>query len=258
MKVNAEWWKTLFDEVYLVTDARSVCDQSLTCREVDVLEEVLGVERSCPIVDLCGGHARHAIELARRGFTDVTVVDYSAYLIDLGRQAAKSQGHKVAFQRADVRHTGLPARRFGAAIVMANSFGYFCDAEDDRKFLQEAHRLLSPGGTLLLDLADRDFVVNNFKPMSWHEANNDIVVCRERKLDGDLAVSREMVISKNTGIVRDETYCVRLYTPEHITELLRSVGFSAATIHDSFSCHQKPGDYGFLTNRMIVTSKRDP
>ena len=35
--VDPDWWKKLFDEVYLITDARSVCDKVLTCREVDVI-----------------------------------------------------------------------------------------------------------------------------------------------------------------------------------------------------------------------------
>ncbi len=257
MKVNPDWWKNLFDEVYLITDARSVCDDSLTCREVDMLEDLLGLDKSLPVVDLCGGHARHAMELCRRGFSDVTVVDYSEYLIELGRKKAQSDGLQLTFVQADARDTGLPHYRYAAAIVMANSFGYFCDEEDDRKFLLEAFRLLAPGGTILLDLADRENIVNNFTPMSWHEADDDIVVCRERTLEADLAVSREMVISKNSGLIRDETYCVRLYTEQGIAELLLSTGFSAPSVHHSSSCHQRPGDYGFLTNRMIVTATRN-
>ena len=241
MKINPEWWKSLFDQVYLITDARSVCDDALTCREVDMLEDVLRLDKSLPVVDLCGGHARHAIELCRRGFADVTVLDYSPYLIEVGRKNARSAGVNVTFVQADARETGLPQHHFSAAIVMANSFGYFCDAEDDRRFLAEAHRLLSAGGTLLLDLADRDHIVNNFKPISWHEADDDIVVCRERSLEDDLALSREMVISKNNGLIRDEAYCIRLYTAERISGLLQSTGFSAPTIHNSFSCHRKRG-----------------
>jgi D-alanine-D-alanine ligase len=37
IKVDPDWWKTLFDEVYLLTDARSVCDARITRREVDLI-----------------------------------------------------------------------------------------------------------------------------------------------------------------------------------------------------------------------------
>ena len=38
--VDPDWWKTLFDETYLITAARTVCDEKLTRREVDFLQEV--------------------------------------------------------------------------------------------------------------------------------------------------------------------------------------------------------------------------
>ena len=58
-----DWWKTLFDETYLITDARSVCDEALTCSEVDFLEQALGLEKSWPILDLCGGQGRHSRDI---------------------------------------------------------------------------------------------------------------------------------------------------------------------------------------------------
>jgi len=90
-KVEPDWWKKLFDETYLITDARSVCDNRLTSREVDFIEEMLGLEKSWPILDLCGGQGRHSLELARRGFQDVTVLDYSKVLVDLGRRRAQEE-----------------------------------------------------------------------------------------------------------------------------------------------------------------------
>jgi len=43
-RVDPNWWKTLFDETYLITDGRTVCDDGLTCREVDFLERLLELE----------------------------------------------------------------------------------------------------------------------------------------------------------------------------------------------------------------------
>ena len=41
LQVDKNWWKEIFDEVYLLTDARSVCDDTLTKKEVDFLETIL-------------------------------------------------------------------------------------------------------------------------------------------------------------------------------------------------------------------------
>ncbi len=255
-EINPDWWKTLFDEIYLITDARSVCDEELTCREVDFLEHVLELDDSAPILDLCGGHGRHSLELSRRGFSDVTVLDYSGFLINLGRERAQREGLKATFVQGDARNTGLPAERYQFIIVMANSFGYFIDDRENERILCEAFRLLMPGGTLLLDLPNRDYVIKNMTPLSWHEADEDIIVCRQRTIQEDTIFGREVVISKKKGLIRDESYCARLYSPEKITASLRSGGFSSVVIQRDFVSHKEKADYGCMTNRMIVVAQR--
>lgn len=255
--VDHDWWKTLFDETYLVTDARTVCNEELTCREVDFLEQVLKLEKSWPILDLCGGQGRHSLELSRRGFQDVTVLDYSRVLIDLGMEMVQRDGLNTLFIRGDARKTGLPSQRFRVIIVMASSFGYFVDEGENEKILREAFRLLKPRGSLLLDLPHREYVLKNFVPQSWHEANEEIVVCRQRRFDEDTIYGREMVISKTKGMIRDANYCTRLYSPEKITTLLRSAGFAGITIQRDFVSHEEKGDYGLMSNRMIVIANKN-
>jgi len=256
IKVAPDWWKRLFDETYLITDARTVCDEGLTCREVDFLEQVLKLEKPWPILDLCGGQGRHSLELSRRGFQDVTVLDYSKVLIDLGSERAQREGLNTRFVRKDARDTGLPSKRFKVIIVIANSFGYFVEEGENEKILCEAFRLLKPKGSLLLDLPHREYTLRNFAPQSWHEASKEIVVCRQRSLDEDVVYGREMVISKTKGMIRDATYCTRLYSPEKITTLLTSAGFASATIQKDFVSHGEKGDYGLMTNRMIVIAEK--
>jgi len=254
--VDNDWWKELFDKIYLLTDARSVCDEKLTGQEVDFLEETLNLDKSASILDLCGGQGRHSLELSRRGYTNVTVLDYSGYLVDLGRKRAKQEGLNTIFVQGDARNTGLPRESFQFIIIMASSFGYFAEEEENIKILNEAFRLLMPRGTLLLDLPDRDYVLQNFKPFSCHKVNEDITVSRERELGDDIIYSRETVTSEKHGNIRNRTYCTRLYRPEKISDLLYSVGFSSTTCKRDFMNRKSEGDYGCMTNRMIVIAKR--
>lgn len=138
---------------------------------MDFLEQVLKLEKPSPILDLCGGQGRHSLELSRRGFKDVTVLDYSEFLINLGRERARREGLNTKFIRRDARNTSLPDQRHQFIIIMANSFGYFIDEREDEKILREAFRLLISGGSLLLDLTNMEYVIKNFSPQSWHEAN---------------------------------------------------------------------------------------
>lgn len=254
--MDPDWWKTLFDETYLTTDARSVCDEDLTRREVNFLEEALELERSWSILDLCGGHGRHSLELSRRGFQDVTVLDYSGFLIDLGKEVAQKEGLSARFVQSDARDSNLPDEGFRIIISMASSFGYQLDNEENRKILHEAFRLLMPGGSFLLDLPNREYVLKNFVPQSWHEADEGIVVCRQRSVDKDIVYCREMAISKTSGLVREATYCTRLYSPEKITTMLKSAGFNSVTVRKDFVLYEKEMDYGMMSNRMVVIADK--
>jgi len=258
MNIQADdnWWQNIFDEIYLMTDARSVCDEKLTCQEVDFLEETLNLDKSASILDLCGGQGRHSLELSRRGYKNITVLDYSRYLIDLGKERAREEGLNTIFIQGDARNTGLPGQSFQFIIIMASSFGYFANEDENKKILNEAFRLLTPEGTLLLDLPDRDYVLQNFKPFSCHKVNEDIAVSRERELRDDIIYSRETVTSKQRGGIRDSTYCTRLYSPEKITELMYSAGFLSVICQRNFMNREAEGDYGCMTNRMLVTAKK--
>jgi D-alanine-D-alanine ligase len=257
VQVDNNWWKDLFDEVYLITDARSVCDDTLTCREVDFLEETLLCDKSSPLLDMCGGQGRHSLELSRRGFENVTVLDYSEYLIEMGKRRAEAEGLTTEFVRCDARNTDLPGESFKFIIVMGSSFGYFENEDENRRILSESFRLLMPEGALLLDLPNREHVLKNFTPTSEHRVNGDISVKRERMLGDDFIFSREIVNSAKDGCIRDQTYLTRLYSPEKITKMMHSVGFSSVTCEKDFMDRTGKGDYGSMTNRMVVTATKD-
>ena len=256
IRVAHDWWKTLFDEVYLVTDAPFVCNPALTKREVDVIEEVLRLRPCARILDVCGGHGRHALELARRGYRYLTVLDYSDFMLDRGRLEAVASGLSVTFCQGDAQAMALPAASFDVVLLMANSFGYFIDAADDHRVLAEVARILTADGRFLLDLIDRDMALRHFCPESWHEATDDIVVCWKRELVHDVIRVRELVLSRATGLLRDRAYAERLYSPESIHQLLTGVGFRDIVIqHGAFVYDpDQSTDYGLATNRMLVTA----
>lgn len=256
MQASKDWWKDLFDDVYLTTDARSVCDEDITRREVDLIFTRLPMRKTDRILDLCGGHGRHTLALAARGFTRCTLVDYSACLVRRARQAAIGHGYRIHCVRADARHTGLADDTFDHVLILGNSLGYIHDPTGDRQILDEARRLLRPGGWLLVDVTDAEKVVPTLTRRTWHEASNDWVVCRERRLNGQGLTTREIVLSKSTGIVRDQTYRIRLYDAKALDKLLTDAGFDGITVHRGFSPHQASGDYGFMNTRMVAVGRR--
>jgi len=254
--VKNNWWQTLFDDIYLMTDARSVCDEDITCREIDLICELLSIKRHHAILDLCGGHGRHSFEFFARGYTNCTLLDYSQYLVDHAKNYADRHSVTIDIIRSDARETGLPESSFDRICILGNSLGYICEKDADSRIMDEVNRLLRSGGKLLIDISDGDYVTESFTPMAWHEIEDDIVVCRQRELRDGSVHAREMVLSKKKGLIRDENYSIRLYNEKSLTSLLGQSGFSDIKIHKGFKAHRKKGDYGFMNNRMVAVCQK--
>jgi cyclopropane fatty-acyl-phospholipid synthase-like methyltransferase len=86
------------------------------------------------VLDLCCGPGRHAIGLAKRGFT-VTGVALSVFL--LAKAQARAQVAQVAVEwlRDDMRHVVRPGA-YDLVVSLGTSFGYFDDPQDDRRVMQ--------------------------------------------------------------------------------------------------------------------------
>lgn len=256
IKVKKDWWKDFFDRIYLITDARSVGNAKLTSREVDLLEKTLRLNKTDRILDLCGGQGRHSLELGKRGYRNLTVLDYSKYLINLGKRLAKRKNLKINFYQADSRLTGLPDNNYSVIIVMANSFGYFSKERENFKVLKEINRLLKNKGKLLLDLTNPVYAKNNLKPISWHRIGDDIEVFRRREIKKNLIKTQEIVVSKKRGLLKDRCYYECIYSKVSISQLLKKAGFKSIKVRNNLFLHKKSQDYGFLTSRMIVTARK--
>lgn len=254
--VDKAWWKEIFDDLYLQTDARSVCDEDLTRREVDYIVKRLNIEGDDRILDLCGGQGRHTFELYMRGFSGVTLFDYAPRLVAIGRNRALKKGWDIPIIRGDARQTGLTSRYFNVVVLLGSSFGYFVEEYENSRILKEAFRLLLPGGRLLLDLPLRKYVERNFQPVLRHCVDDDIDVTRTRVMQDGVIYACEKIASKSRGTIRENHYCTRLYRPAAITQLLQEAGFISVEIDDNYMDRSRSGDFGAMTNRMVVTAQK--
>jgi len=256
IEVDPDWWKSLFDEVYLVTDSRSVDDDRVTRLEIDIFTALVPMRSRDRILDLCGGHGRHSLELYSRGFLDCTVLDYSKALIDIGKNRAAEKGYAIAFMQGDARHTDMESATFDHVLILGNSLGYIADYDADLLILKECARLLKPGGWLLLDVTDGESVRMKISPQAWHQIGDDIVVCREREVSNGVISAREIVLSKARGMIRDKTYRIRLYGEDDIAALVRSAGFDDIQVHTNASAMTRTDDVGCMNHRLVATARK--
>ena len=256
IQVNPDWWKTLFDEVYLVTDARTVDNDDVTRHEIDVISRLLPLSPEDHILDLCGGHGRHMIELCRRGYQHCTVLDYSRTLLRIGAKNAQSHHYPIQFIQGDARRTQLESESFNHVLLLGNSLGYISEVDADLHILEECRRLLKPGGWLLLDVTDGMAVRNSLAHTAWHEIAEDVVVCRQREIRNNCVCAREMVLSKTQGLIRDATYCIRLYDSEELARLVISAGFHAVSVQSMNDTQDPQIDRGCMNHRLLTVAQR--
>jgi D-alanine-D-alanine ligase len=208
-------------------------------------------------LDLCGGHGRHSFELSKRGFEACTLLDYSQTLINIARAKAGNENMVVDFICEDARQINMPDASYDHVIIMGNSLGYIQEKGADLKILSEACRVMRKDGWILVDVADGSAVKAFFKPNAWHEVGEQTVVCRQREIQGKVICAREIVLDKTQGLIRDQTYAIRLYDADSLPILLERAGFKRIKIHSDFSPHQKDGDYGFMNSRLIATGQKE-
>lgn len=255
-----EWWKSLFNSVYLKTDADVVENDQNTAEEIAQVLSIANIQPTDHILDLCCGQGRHSLALAKRGFPHVVGLDRSRYLIRLARKRALEQSSKlVQFKEGDARNVPFPDNTFDHVIVMGNSFGYFEREEENLAVLNEIYRLLNEGGTLFLDVTDGNWMKNHFSPRSWEWVDQKMLVCRERSFsDNDnRLITREVVIDAHKGIIADQFYAERIYTEIDLKGSLEKVGFTDVTVHSQIQAQSNRAtpDLGMMANRILLTAK---
>jgi SAM-dependent methyltransferase len=213
-----------FNDDYLYFYEESIDDGHSDDDTTEILG-LLDLPRGARLLDAPCGHGRIARRLAAAGLS-VTGVDLSEPFIELARRDAAGPGAGVEYHVGDLRHLPVSGP-FDAAVCWFTSFGYH-DDPDCRRILAEFHRVLRPGGTLLIETMHHDGAVRHFT------AAPDATVVR-RGGDAQVDVSRfdpltgrietERTIYRG-GEVRHSTHFIRLPTPPEWVQWLEGAGFS--------------------------------
>jgi len=255
--VQPDWWRRIFNSIYLKTDGDVIDDVQITAKEVDLFTDILKLSPQEQILDLCCGQGRIALELARRGFSNVEGLDRSRYLIQKAKTQNKKENLNIKFREGDARKLPYQPDTFDVVMIPGNSFGYFETPQDDVRVLKEVFRVLKPWGKILIDVADGEYQRRRFKPRSWEWIDKNYFVCRERSLSKDKQrlISREVVTHVKKGVIADQFYAERLYTRKNLDELFATAGFRDITVHKEISADSKRNqDLGMMERRITLTA----
>nr|WP_320131561.1 methyltransferase domain-containing protein [uncultured Holophaga sp.] len=189
-------------------------------KEGPALAAMLGLPKGSRVLDLPCGWGRLQPALEELGL-EVVGGDLSA--LNLARH---QQEHPGALVRLDLR--ALPFRRACADGVFCafTSWGYFATEEENLRQLQEFHRVLKPGGVLLLDLVARAYLEEAIAPMenTWFAARGDY---RER-----IRWSPDRRRTWTDRILKGERFRHDIWIPEdgEVLDFLERAGFAVEAI----------------------------
>jgi SAM-dependent methyltransferase len=184
---------------------------------------------------------------------DVVALDLAESYLRLAEAAAKERNVSIETVHADMRE--IPYEdHFDAIVNMFSSFGYLESEAEDARVLDSIRRALKPGGRVLLDLLNRDWVVANYIQNDWHRDEDGTVYLEHREFD--LPTSRNHVtftaITPDGKVREIVGHHIRLYTLREVRGMLEAAGLAYDGVHGGFE--DEP--YSIDTRRMIVVARR--
>lgn len=112
------------------------------------------------VLDVATGTGFHSCRLLAAGF-DVTSVDGSPAMLAKAERNALARGLNFQPVRADWRRLSQQVQGpFDAIICLGNSFTHLFTDLERRQALAEYHRVLKPGGILVLDQRNYDLILD--------------------------------------------------------------------------------------------------
>jgi len=242
--------ETLFDPDHYLPTLECMLEPGQSDREADHLVEALSLEPGDRVLDVPCGHARHANRLSARGY-DVAGLDASEEFLELAREDARDRGVDPEYVHGDMRNLPWDDDEFDAAYNVFTSFGFFDDA-DNREVLSELSRVVKPGGRLLLDTADRDALLSDYRPESVHRLEGGDLLVETREYDPRTGYNRAERTTVVDGDVQSGTYEVRLYSYTELADLFDRAGFDVVADYGDLEGET----YSLETNRLVLVGER--
>jgi SAM-dependent methyltransferase len=238
-----EFWKTFAPLLFNSERIQSAG------QEVEQIVSLLKLEPGVSICDLCCGPGRHSLELGRLGY-HVTGVDRTGLYLEQAKQKANEQGLNIRFVQDDMRRF-CEQKAFDAVINVFTSFGYFEEAADDKRVLENVYKSLKEDGKFLIDIVGKELLARIFQEKRWREESG-VILLEETKLSEDWSsIENRWIIIRDAE--REEfRFSLRLYSAAQLSELLKSCGFGRVEIYGDLS----GSPYDQTAKRLVVVAHK--
>ncbi len=224
-----QWYESLFENYSHKYDKE--CFVQGTAGECAFIEQEIKQDKTLKILDIGCGTGRHAIELAKRGYS-VTGVDLSKNQIKRAREKAQAAGVAIDFQIQDARNLSFNGE-FDLAIMLCE--GGFSLMETDQmnfEILKNAAKALKNKSKLIFTALNGLFPlfhsVNDFYKSAHKDGQSQ---CKECSFDLMTFRDHNTAVFEDDSGNKSELKCnERYYVPSEINWLLKTLGFKKIDI----------------------------
>ena len=221
------WYETAFGPFYPVLYQRR--DESEAERVLELFGELL--PPGGRVLDLACGAGRYMLAAAGRGLR-VWGVDLSGFLL---AEAAGREPLTGKVVRADMRRLPFRSQAFEAVLSMFTSFGYFSVDMDNLLVMREVSRVLTNGGTFLLDFLNAGRLTG-MSPEETERESSGYLIGERRSLEsgGKFLVKHVRAVNTKTGAMLEYDERVRLYTRGELLTMLDSVDLGVSGLFGDY------------------------
>lgn len=225
-----EWWEDIYNrDIYFRLYETE--DTKLAAEEVEGVINLLKIQPSAKILDLCCGYGRHSVELAKKGFK-VVGVDISEKQIQHAIKRVKESNTDVIFQIKDARKLDFN-EEFDFVINMFLSFGYFKSEKEDKDVLKGVFKALKPGGKFLMDFWNAEKEIRDLKPIITEKIKN-ISIVKEWKFDAaNKRLNWKNIVTFPDGQKESWKHSIKAYTVAEIKKLIEEAGLKFEKVYGS-------------------------
>jgi SAM-dependent methyltransferase len=237
------FWAKLFP--FMFSDAQIV----RAAENVSKIVALSGVSRGS-VLDLACGPGRYAVPFAKVGF-QVTGVDRTRFLLDRARERATREGVTIEWVEQDMREFSRP-NAFDLVLNVYTSFGYFDDAAENRRVLENILASLKPGGAFVFDHLGKEILAGKFQPTQAETFPDGTMLFQRRTVVEDWSkIDAEWILLEGERVTR---FHLRhwLYSGREFRDLLTSVGFADISLYGFWD----GSPYGPQAQRLIAVARR--
>jgi len=218
------WYKDFFDKWYLeIYRDRPLFKEKNIQKEFTFIRRVLNLPEGAKVLDLCSGHGRHTIPLAKTGY-QMTALDLNKKFLSILKREAKEQKLDIRIIHSDMRDIPF-MNEFDGIINIFTSFGYFTNDKENLKVLEQVFRALKPAGKFLLDVVNKEWVQRNTHIENKYKIKKYSVLEKIKFNQGTNQWKANFAITNGKGRNYSAKYITKLYSLAEIEKMLKQVGF---------------------------------